>query len=73
MKVHFVIFQNILVDTKSSNYILRGFDFEAALMRHTNKNSASAVLPCMNANRDRLFNSHQNVTVCSMLNLKYTC
>lgn len=66
-------FDSVFVDTALSNYILRGFDFEAALMSCTSKNSAATVLPCMNASRDQLFNSHQNIKVCGMLNLKYTC
>lgn len=67
MKVHFMNFQSILVDTISSNYILRGFDFEAPLMNSTSKSSAARVLSCVNGNRDQLFNSHQNVMVCGML------
>lgn len=40
---------------------LRGFDFDTALMSHTSKNFAATGLPCMDAKRDQLFNSHQNV------------
>lgn len=67
MEAYLMNFQSILVDTMSSNYILRGFDFEVALMSCTNKSSAATVSPCVNGNRDQLFNSHQNVMVCGML------